>query len=259
VIGVDVDVAAAHDGDDVPTDEAVAVFEDGRDAERGRRFDDQAGVVQEHPHPGDDRRLGDQDGVVGDQQEVGQDRRDRTPAGDTVGDGVSRVGGDDARRWCQECVMAGAPAGWTQITSVPRALKLRTGLAVSSLMLTAHPRTGSSASQRYSGVPRKTGSITRRAARIRAVSRRVTCTEVFPVIWLVQTPVLRCGKRSEPPRFPGRPKFGFQQGGDLTVAAHRYQVHTVEGTAVTDGQHLLTRSLHPGIAVTLNRGDQVLR
>src|ERR1700758_2855369 len=61
-------------------------------------------------------------------------------------------------------------------TSVPRALKLPTGLAVSSLMLTAHPRTGSSASQRYSGVPRKTGSITRRAARILAVSRRVFCT-----------------------------------------------------------------------------------
>ena len=59
------------------------------------------------------------------------------------------------------------------MTSVPRALKLRTGFAVSSLMLTAQPRPGSSASQRYSGVSRKTGSITRRAARIRAVSRRV--------------------------------------------------------------------------------------
>jgi hypothetical protein len=41
-------------------------------------------------------------------------------------------------------------------------------------MLTVHPRPGSSASQRYSGVSRKTGSITRRAALIRAVSRRVS-------------------------------------------------------------------------------------
>jgi hypothetical protein len=43
------------------------------------------------------------------------------------------------------------------------------------LMLTAHPRSGSSVSQRYSGVSRKIGSITRRAARIRALSRRVPC------------------------------------------------------------------------------------
>ena len=49
VIGVYVDVAAAHDGDYVSAGEAVAVFEDRRDAERGRRFDDEAGVVQEHP------------------------------------------------------------------------------------------------------------------------------------------------------------------------------------------------------------------
>jgi hypothetical protein len=42
VIGVYVDVAAAHDGDYVPAGEAVTVFEDRRDAERGRRFDDQA-------------------------------------------------------------------------------------------------------------------------------------------------------------------------------------------------------------------------
>lgn len=38
---------------------------------------------------------------------------------------------------------------------VPRALKLRTGFAVSSLMLTVHPTSGSSASQRNSGVSRK--------------------------------------------------------------------------------------------------------
>ena len=49
MIGVYVDVAAAHDRDDVPAGEAVTVFEDRRDAERGRRFDDEAGVVQEHP------------------------------------------------------------------------------------------------------------------------------------------------------------------------------------------------------------------
>ena len=46
--------------------------------------------------PGDDRRLLDQDGVVSDREEVVQDRRDGEPAGDAVGDGVGRVGGDDA-------------------------------------------------------------------------------------------------------------------------------------------------------------------
>jgi hypothetical protein len=75
VIGVYVDVAAAHDGDYVPAGEAVTVFEDRRDAERGRRFDDEASVVEEHPHTGDDRRLLDQDGVVSDQEEVVQDGR----------------------------------------------------------------------------------------------------------------------------------------------------------------------------------------
>ena len=79
VVGVWVDVAAAHDGDDVPVGEAVTVFEDRRDAERGRRFGDEASVVQEHPHAGDDRRLPDQDGVVSDQQEIVQDGRDGTP------------------------------------------------------------------------------------------------------------------------------------------------------------------------------------
>jgi hypothetical protein len=81
VIGVCVDVAAAHDGDYVPAGEAVTVFEDRRDAERGRRFDDEASVVEEHPHTGDDRRLLDQDGVVSDQEEVVQDGRDGTLAG----------------------------------------------------------------------------------------------------------------------------------------------------------------------------------
>jgi hypothetical protein len=59
VIGVYVDVAAAHDGDYVSAGEAVTVFEDRRDAERGRRFDDEASVNEEHPHTGDDRRLPD--------------------------------------------------------------------------------------------------------------------------------------------------------------------------------------------------------
>src|ERR1035441_5748377 len=86
VIGVYVDVAAAHDGGYVPAGEAVTVFEDRRDAERGRRFDDEASVVEEHPHAGDDRRLLDQDGVVSDQEEVVQDGRDGTPAGDAVSD-----------------------------------------------------------------------------------------------------------------------------------------------------------------------------
>jgi hypothetical protein len=45
-----------------------------------------------------------------------------------------------------------ADAGFlTWHSAVLRALKLRTGFAVSSLMLTADPRPGSSASHRYSG------------------------------------------------------------------------------------------------------------
>nr|WP_063775784.1 hypothetical protein [Streptomyces odonnellii] len=79
----------------MPAGEAVTVFEDRRDAERGRRFDDEARVVEEHPHTRDDRRLLDQDGVVSDQQKVVQDGRDGTPARDAVGDGVGRVGGDN--------------------------------------------------------------------------------------------------------------------------------------------------------------------
>ncbi len=90
LVGVYVDVAAAHDGDDVSAGKAVTVFEDRRDAERGRRFDDEASVLEEHPHTGDDRRLLDQDGVVSDQEEVVQDGADGTPAGDAVSDGVDR-------------------------------------------------------------------------------------------------------------------------------------------------------------------------
>jgi len=36
--------------------EAVTVFEDRRDAERGRRLDDEASVVEQHPHTGDSMR-----------------------------------------------------------------------------------------------------------------------------------------------------------------------------------------------------------
>src|SRR5262245_46701238 len=68
-IGVYVDVAAAYDGDYVSAGEAVTVFEDRRDAECSRRFDDEASVVEEHTHTVDDRCLVDQDGVVNDQEE----------------------------------------------------------------------------------------------------------------------------------------------------------------------------------------------
>ena len=81
MIAVYVDVAAAHDGDYMPAGEAVTVFEDRGDAERGRRFDDEASLVEKHPQAGDDRRLLDQDGVVSDQEEVVQDGRDGSPAG----------------------------------------------------------------------------------------------------------------------------------------------------------------------------------
>src|SRR4051794_41976618 len=47
-------------------------------------------------------------------------------------------------------------------------------------MLTAQPSSGSSASQRYSGVSRKIGSIVWRAARIRAVSSRVAGSATGP-------------------------------------------------------------------------------
>ena len=50
---------------------------------------------QQQPHAGDDATPPDQDGVVGDLEEVVQDRGDGEPAGDAVGDGVDRVGGDD--------------------------------------------------------------------------------------------------------------------------------------------------------------------
>ena len=54
----------------------LAVVADRRDAERGRRFDDEASVVEENPQTGDDRRLLDQDCDVSDQEEVLQDGRD---------------------------------------------------------------------------------------------------------------------------------------------------------------------------------------
>src|SRR3954451_2659111 len=61
-------------------------------------------------------------------------------------------------------------------SSVPLPLKLRTGFAVSSLMLTVHPSARPSASHRYIGVSRKTGSITPRAAPTRPPSSRVPST-----------------------------------------------------------------------------------
>lgn len=116
MIGVHVDVAAAHDGRDMSAGEAVTVFEDGRDAERGGRFDDEARVVEEHPHTGDDRRLLDQDGVVGDQEEVVKDGRDGAAVA-TPSAMVSVESVVTTRRLRHECVNAGAPSGWTQITS----------------------------------------------------------------------------------------------------------------------------------------------
>lgn len=110
MIRVYVDVAAAHDGDYVAASEAVTVFEDGRDAERGRRFDHEASVLQKYPHTRDDRCFLDQDSVVTDQEEVVEDLRNWTPAGDSVCDGVSRLGGDNAPL-SHERVIAGAPAG----------------------------------------------------------------------------------------------------------------------------------------------------
>ncbi len=125
VIGVNVDVAAAHDGDHVSAGEAVTVFEDRRDAERGRRFDDEASVVEEHPHTGDDRRLLDQDSVVRDQEEIVQDGRDGTPAGDAVRMVLAELV-VTTRRWRHECVIAGAPSGWMQMTSTSGAKALST-------------------------------------------------------------------------------------------------------------------------------------
>jgi hypothetical protein len=117
VIDVYVDVAAAHDGDYMSVHEPVTVFEDRRDAERGRRFDDEeTSAVEEHPRAGDDRRLLDQDGVVSDQEEIVQDGRDGTPTRDALSDGAGRLGGDDAPLR-HEWLIAGAPSGWMQITS----------------------------------------------------------------------------------------------------------------------------------------------
>jgi hypothetical protein len=55
-MGVCIDMAAAHDGGYVSATEAVTVFKNRRDAERSRRFDDQASMVEQYPHTGDDGR-----------------------------------------------------------------------------------------------------------------------------------------------------------------------------------------------------------
>ena len=49
----------------------------------------------------------------------------------------------------------------------------------------------------------------------------------------------------------------FQTCCDLPIAADRHQMHTIEGSAVADGQDLLARRVHPGAAVTLNVLDQL--
>ena len=49
----------------------------------------------------------------------------------------------------------------------------------------------------------------------------------------------------------------FQACCDFPVAADRHQVHTVEGSAVADGQDLLARRVHPGAAITLDVIDQL--
>ena len=73
-------------------------------------------MVEEHPHAGDDRRLLDQDGVVSDQEEVVQDGLDGCwPATASAMVLVESV--VTTRRRRQEYVIAGAPSGWTQITS----------------------------------------------------------------------------------------------------------------------------------------------
>ncbi len=68
----------------------------------------------------------DQDGVVSDQQEVVQDGRDvgrrpATPSAMVLAGPVVTT-----RRWRQECVIAGAPSGWMQITSTSGARALST-------------------------------------------------------------------------------------------------------------------------------------
>jgi hypothetical protein len=88
VVGVNGDVASAHDGDHVATGEAVAIFDDRRDAKRGRRFDDEASVVEEHSHAGDDQRRPDQRGVVSHYEQVLEDSRDWMAADDPISDGI---------------------------------------------------------------------------------------------------------------------------------------------------------------------------
>lgn len=118
VIGVQVDVAAADDGDDVPPGEPVTILQNSGHPKSGRRFDDQTRVFQKHPDTRDDRRLADEDGVVGHREKVVQYRRDgnrpATPSAMVSVDSVVTT-----RRSCHERVIAGAPAGCTQITSTP--------------------------------------------------------------------------------------------------------------------------------------------
>lgn len=56
-VGIHIDVVVTHDGDHLSASEAVAVLGDRREAECGRRLNDQTGVLEEPPHPSDDRGL----------------------------------------------------------------------------------------------------------------------------------------------------------------------------------------------------------
>jgi hypothetical protein len=80
----------------------------------------------------------------------------------------------------------------------------------------------------------------------------------------------RLRRRRQPPRLragtgPGKRsargpaaqclEVTFQTCCDLPIAADRHQMHTVEGSAVADGQDLLARRVHSGATVTLNVVD----
>ena len=92
-VAVYVDVAAAHDRDYMSAGEAGTVFKNRGDTQRGRRFNDQSSVVEQHPMPAMIECFLNQDGVISDQQQVVQDDRNGTAARDAVGDGGGRVGG----------------------------------------------------------------------------------------------------------------------------------------------------------------------
>ena len=77
------------------------------------------------------------------------------------------------------------------------------------------------------------------------ISRRSHAQERAPARRSARGPAARCLEVT------------FQTCCDLPIAADRHQMHTVEGSAVADGQDLLARRVHPGAAVTLNVIDQL--